>query len=93
METPGIFKTHKLWHNITANTKIKKLIKMPHFTDYFQGNESPKIKKGKKHVSFAKMFSKITQNEGKFENSLSVSLFYELIDASLTHGVQQNFEP
>lgn len=74
METPGIFKTHKLWHNTTANTKIKKLIKMPHFADYFQGNESPKIKKReKKHVSFAKMFSKITQNEGKFENSLSVS--------------------
>lgn len=47
---------------------------MPHFADYFQGNESPKIKKReKKHVSFAKMFSKITQNEGKFENSLSVS--------------------
>lgn len=46
---------------------------MPHFADYFQSNESPKIKKRKKHFSFAKMFSKITQNEGKFENSLSVS--------------------
>ena len=54
METLGIFKTHKLWHNITAHTKIKKLIKMPHFADYFQGSESPKIKKGKKTCFFCK---------------------------------------
>lgn len=95
METPDVFKTHKLWHNITANTKIKKPDQNATFRWLFprQWIAKNKKKEKKKHVSFAKMFSKITQNEGKFEISLSVTWLYELIDASLTDWVQQNFEP